>query len=300
MTTSLLRDTAGPDRSSDAAARRLVCAELHGGNHPVHAPVTMPGLSGVLYSNPCHGARGGDVHYLSVCGSGLLARVCVADVAGHGEALAKVGGELHARLRRSLDQPDERRVLKALDRRLAREAIPVLTTAALLSYYPPAGRLTFSYAGHPRGWLLRVREGVWRRLDGGVSTAGHGPLVDLPLATGLSPSFSRGRLRVEPGDRLLLVTDGVLEAPAPDGTEFGTAGVRRVLDASDGPVHALADGLLAALHAHVGQPRLTHDDVTFFAGEIVDGPRGPALWHVVRNRVWRPIHTALPRPRRCA
>jgi hypothetical protein len=34
-------------------------------------------------------------------------------------------------------------------------------------------------------------------------------------------------------NRVLLVTDVVLEAPAPDGTEFGEAGVQRVLDRAD-------------------------------------------------------------------
>lgn len=276
-------------RPASGGPPRLACAELRGGNHPVFEPVEMPGLQGIIYSHPCHGARGGDVHYLSVCGSGLLARVCVADVAGHGEALARVGSALHTRLRRGVDQPDERRVLRALDRQLSHDTEPVLTTAAVVSYYPPGRRLTVSYAGHPRGWLYRGGDRSWMRLDaevGEVATP-SGRLVDLPLATGLSPSFSRARIRVAPGDRVLLVTDGVLEAPAPDGREFGPDGVARVLEAHDGPLDALAGALLEALVGHAGRDDLTHDDVTFFVGEIVDGPPGPALWHVVRNRVLR-------------
>jgi len=284
---------ARPDEPGTAS--RLTCAELRGGNHPVFEVVEMPGLRGVLYSSPCHGARGGDVHYLSVCGSGLLGRVCVADVAGHGEALAKVGAALHTRLRRGVDQPDERRVLRALDRQLSRDPEPVLTTAAIISYFPPGRRLTVSYAGHPRGWLYTSGRRTWARLESSIEAATPGgPLVDLPLATGLSPDFSRGKVRITPGDRILLVTDGILEAPAPDGTEFGTAGVQRVLDALDGPIDTLADTLLAALLEHVGAESLTHDDVTFFLGEFTDGPAGPALWHVFRNRVLRPLGLGAP------
>jgi hypothetical protein len=50
----------------------------------------------------------------------------------------------------------------------------------------------------------------------------------------------------------------------------------------------VADALLAALLAH-GGAALTEDDVTFFLGEVVDGPAGPAVWHVIRNRVLRPL-----------
>ena len=83
------------------AAVGLVCGEVRGGNEPVWTVVDLPGLSGVLYSNPCHGESGGDVHYCSMCNSGIIARVCLADVAGHGERVAGVARVMHAELRAS-------------------------------------------------------------------------------------------------------------------------------------------------------------------------------------------------------
>src|SRR5918994_2600785 len=74
--------------SSPTPATSFACAEVRGGNGTIHAQVMLPGLRGVLYSRPCAGATGGDIHYLSVCGSGLLARVCLADVAGNGTGVA--------------------------------------------------------------------------------------------------------------------------------------------------------------------------------------------------------------------
>ena len=118
------------------ASSGFVCSEIRGGNEPIHDRVEMPGLSGVLYSNPCRGAGGGDLHYMSVCGSGLLARVCLADVAGHGETISAVGVEMHALLRRSVDTIDERKVLTTLDRRLEDANRRAMTTAVLLTYYP--------------------------------------------------------------------------------------------------------------------------------------------------------------------
>ena len=47
----------------------------------------------------------------------------------------------------------------------------------------------------------------------------------------------------------------------------------------------MAERLIAALHAHAEADELAHDDVTFFLGEFIEGPPGPALWHVVRNRL---------------
>ena len=82
--------------STPAPPTGFACGEVRGGNGTIHAQVALPGLRGVLYSRPCAGASGGDIHYLSVCGSGLLARVCLADVAWHGSAVAAVGTEMHA------------------------------------------------------------------------------------------------------------------------------------------------------------------------------------------------------------
>jgi phosphoserine phosphatase RsbU/P len=262
----------------------LACGEVRGGNDPVFAEVHLPGLEGTLYSSPCRGHQGGDVHYMSVCGSGLLARVCVADVAGHGDAIAAVGREMHLQLRRSVDIVDERRVLAALDARLAAGDYRAMTTAALMTYYPPARRLTISYAGHPPGWLYRSAHGAWERLEIDAATPPAGPM-DLPLGTGLAPTYSRARLQGTPGDRVLLLTDGILEAESPDGVEFGVAGVDAVLASTSGSCAVVANRLLDAVRAHAACDPLTHDDVTLFIGELVDGPPGPALWHVFKNRL---------------
>ena len=266
-------------------ASRFVCGEVRGGNEPIHERIELPGIRGMLYSHPCRGASGGDIHYLSVCGSGLIARVFLADVAGHGETIAAVGAEMHAHLRRSVDTIDDRRVLSRLDRRLDRAGLDTMATAAIATYYPPARRLTVGYAGHPPGWLYRGHDQRWTRLDGPATAPRAQRFLDLPLGTGLSPGFTRRRFQMSVGDRILLVTDGVLEAESSDGLEFGEAGLETLLRDDRGDLDALDHHLLAALRAHVGHHDLAQDDVTFFLGEIVPGPRGPALWHVVRNRL---------------
>ena len=168
-------------------AARFSCGEVRGGNDPIHEQVELPGLRGVLYSSPCGGGRGGDVHYLSVCGSGLLSRLCLADVAGHGETVEAVGREMHAQLLRSVDLVDQRRVLTALDERLVGSGLRAQTTAALATYYPPSRRLSVSYAGHPPGWIYRV------------ATRGWTPLVAEPSARAAGPRRSAARHRPRAG-----------------------------------------------------------------------------------------------------
>lgn len=268
----------------------FACGEVRGGNGVAHSVVTMPGLRGVIYSRPCAGASGGDIHYLSVCGSGLMARVCLADVAGHGPTVAAAGREIHAHLRRSVDVIDERKVLSELNRRLERTGLSSMTTAVLATYYPPRRRLTVSYAGHPHGWLYRAGERRWipLQLPGASDVRSDaGTFADIPLGLGLEPAFTRHRFTADPGDRLLLVTDGVVETTSPDGVTLDTDGIARLLQTYTGAAgyRELADGLLSALHAHADADALVHDDVTFFLGEFVEGPAGHALWHVVRNRL---------------
>src|SRR5262245_51337432 len=176
-------------QSSHSPTTVLACGEVRGGNEPVFSDVELPGLRGVLFSSPCGGSSGGDVHYLSVCGSGLLSRMCLADVAGHGETIAAVGREMHALMRDSVNIVDERRVLTALDDRLDSTGVRALTTAAILSYYPPSRRLTVSYAGHPPGWIYRRDARGWERLSGEEPT-GNAGLVGLPLGTGLAPAYT--------------------------------------------------------------------------------------------------------------
>jgi phosphoserine phosphatase RsbU/P len=268
-----------------AAPRTLACGEVFGGNDRIHTAIELPGLHGVLYSHPHHGAKGGDVHYLSVCGSGLLARVCIADVLGHGDVVSQVSAQMHAHLRRSVDVIDERRVFREMDRRLQTMGVRAMTTAALLTYYPPSRRLTMSYAGHPPAWILSAADRRWSRLMVEGEDRSGVPR-NLPLGTGFASSYSRVRQRMAIGDRLVLVTDGVLEAPNTAGDEFGDQGVERVLnDATLQSSESLVRALLDALAGHTGSTAPIHDDVTIYVGEVVPGPRGPALWHVLKNRL---------------
>lgn len=267
-------------------AEGFTCGEVRGGNRVSHTLVELPGLRGVLYSRPCRGADGGDIHYLSVCGSGLMSRVCLADVAGHGATVSAIGRDIHDHLRGSVDVIDERQVLSRFNDRLNAQDDRAMTTAVLGTYYPPRRRLTVCYAGHPLGWLYRAERRQWMALQAETPQPKRRPaFIDTPLGVGFTPEFTRHRFTVAPGDRILLITDGVLETASPDDHQFDRHGIENVLNVDGGACEDVAGRLLTALHAHANTDELAHDDVTFFLGEFTEGPAGPALWHVFKNRL---------------
>jgi len=277
-------DETAPRPGEGTPPMRMTCQEVWGGIRPVYSPIELPGVRGVLYSQPCRGGRGGDVHYLSICGSGITSRMCLADVAGHGEEVATVSEALHAQLRNSIDLPDQRRILRRLNLRLSRMGVHCMTTMVALTHFPPTRLVSVSYAGHEPGWLYNARQDAWSRLQPGERPGVH---YDLPLGVEPRVRFTRLKCRVRPGDRVLLVTDGVLELPDYHGQPFGAAGVLAVLERNRRePCVSVAAALLAALTAHAGKNVFVHDDVTFLLVEFVKEIRGTGLLHALRNRLF--------------
>ncbi|MBK9128586.1 MAG: serine/threonine-protein phosphatase [Phycisphaerales bacterium] len=275
-----------PQSRAPAHAGQFACAEIWGGNRPADGAIELPGVRGYIYSRPCDGGRGGDIHYVSLCNSGLISRVCLADVAGHGETIAAVGGTIHGLLRQYMNSFDQRRVLADLNRQMDRQELGAMTTAVTVTLFPPSRYLSISYAGHPPAWFLRRSEGRWRLLDPREDVPSR-RRVDLPLAVDPNAEFGRYDLRVRTGDRLLLLTDGVLEAPSPTGEQFGESRLARVLDQHRAaPLDELTRGIVQALCEHTGCPEVAHDDVTLLALEIVPGPPLLGLLHALKNRLF--------------
>lgn len=70
------------------------------------------------------------------------------------------------------------------------------------------------------------------------------------------------------GDRLLVYTDGITEAPSPEGDLFGQERLKAIVDANaDASLSELKSTVLQAVRQHAKKD-LTHDDVTLIALEI--------------------------------
>jgi len=120
----------------------------------------------------------------------------------------------------------------------------------------------------PDGRLVGVNAGhcpiLIRRADGAIdeiSSSGF-PLGMMPIA-----SYSEHEDRLEPGDLLLLYTDGLTEAEDPDEEEFGVERVSEVVSNLENPSAASAcKTLLDAVEKHTcGKP--LHDDATLLVVE---------------------------------
>jgi sigma-B regulation protein RsbU (phosphoserine phosphatase) len=260
----------------------LVCNEVWGGNSAFYGPVELPGLRGVLYSRASDGTRGGDVHYLSVCGSGLISRACLADVTGHGESVAAISHVTHDLLRRSVNRMDESKVLRKLNLRLCALEDESFATAAALTYFPPTRRLSISYAGHEPAWYFDASAQCWLLWEP-VPRPG---LSDIALAIEPKARYTRCTRRAAVGDQLLIITDGVLETPNAAGELFGRDRLKQLLhDSGDRAPQTLVPAIIQALREHtVGAP-LDHDDVSVLAIEVVDNLKRSALWTALRSRL---------------
>jgi len=279
--------------SPGARALEFSCAEVWGGNRDVHTPVRLPGLAGFVYSHPCHGARGGDVHYLSVCAAGLISRLCLVDVVGHGEAVAQVGRWLHGLLGKHMGRRDPREILAGLNARLAEAGLATMSTAACFSYHAMRGELRYCYAGHPPAWVYRHHSQSWSELSlpssGREPDAGEGSGEPQNLVLGVQADvrFDLGMTVLEPGDRLLVFSDGLIETRSPSGELFTKQRLaERLMHHRHLDVHALGHAILDDLFAFADRCPLTHDDVTFVLLQATGRLTAPSLlWYVVRSRV---------------
>ncbi|MCZ8151485.1 MAG: SpoIIE family protein phosphatase [Rhodobacteraceae bacterium] len=175
------------------------------------------------------------------------------DVSGHGVASALMIARLSALLAtRSRDQniafqngrplPVETMVAR-LNRILLSDQTGDLYLTLLCAELDLAtGQIRLVQAGHPHPLLLRR--------DGSVLPLGAG---GLPVGLVPDPGHSAITLRLCPGDRLFIGSDGLIECPSAAQADLGDDGLIRLLQGQgQRRGKALADGVIDALTAHAG------------------------------------------------
>ena len=144
-----------------------------------------------------------------------------------------------------------------------------MTTAAVVAYYSQESKARISYAGHPPVLYRRANDKVWSYArPPGLKGQSDGFPLNIPLAVDLDTLYGQLTISMIPGDRLFVYTDGIIDAPNPEGESFGLARLKDVLDVNIGaPLSELKSAVLKTLHQHTEQ-ELTHDDITLIAMEI--------------------------------
>lgn len=215
----------GPRVAAGAARHTLMCSEVWASNRNVAHTVELPGMQGWIYAAPLElGHDGGDIHYLSACDAGVISRVVLADVSGHGRAVAAVAERTLHLVRQHASRFDQPLLLRELSGSMwsARTADALrYATALVIGLDSHADRLVVTNAGHPPPLWYRAATRRWDHIAPPRSEA-H---VGLPIGLGLGGDYEDVTVRFEPGDFLIGYTDGLSDSTNDRGFTLGATGL---------------------------------------------------------------------------
>ena len=223
-------------------------------------PREVPRVAGLELAGVCQPAIavGGDYYDYLQAGDGRLGLV-IADVSGKGVPAALLMASLQASMRSRFPIAANPGQLNAgLNEALVRASSTARYATAFVATFDPETReLSYSNAGHLPALVVRQNE-TFRCEEGGV-----------PIGLFDGAFYETGTRLLAPGDLLALFTDGVSEAPAPDGEEFGAGRLAELLMANCArPLDEVVQTVLDALAVWTG-PAEAHDDVTLVLARVV-------------------------------
>jgi serine phosphatase RsbU (regulator of sigma subunit) len=186
-----------------------VASEIQQRFQPASAPqLTGYELQGISF--PCY-EIGGDYYDFIQRANGNLV-VALGDVSGKGTAAALLMSSLHAAVHAQVDASDSLvKTISSINRYLV-DSIPAnrFVTLFYAELDPKNGSLAFLNAGHNPPLIVHAAGTMEQLASGG-----------LPLGIMADADFREGRTNLQPGDVLVIYSDGVSEAVNPTGEEFG-------------------------------------------------------------------------------
>jgi sigma-B regulation protein RsbU (phosphoserine phosphatase) len=192
------------------------------------------------------------------------AGILVADVSGHGLPAALIASMLQVALAAQLPHAsDPARVLAGLNHSLCGKFKYHFVTASYIFVDMERNVLSCAAAGHPP--LL-----LWR-----ASTGCASEILENGLLLGLFPeaTYSFVEIPLQPGDKAVLYTDGILEARSPSEQEFGPDLLKGFLESNHNlKVDAFADLLLEELMGWAEHPKGEGqaDDITLLVIDFLN------------------------------
>ncbi len=190
---TVLRDVTA-ERQELARAARIQASLL-----PRRIP-SLPGYQLAARFVPA-GSVGGDFYDWHPVKDGLV--LTLADVMGKGPGAAILAATTRSILQAHADDTDVAGTLQAAEHAMARDLVSAgaFVTVIQVHLHASAGMITYSDAGHGLSFVVK-HEGASYRL----------PATGLPLGVGLDDPRTAGTAQLEPGDTLLIFSDGVLDA----------------------------------------------------------------------------------------
>ncbi|HEY6072558.1 MAG TPA: SpoIIE family protein phosphatase [Anaerolineales bacterium] len=224
---------------------------------PRQAPV-IPGLDIAAFSRPAQIVTGDYFDFVEFKDG--LPGLVIADVSGHGVSAGMLMTSLQTAfqtLAPEASSPFE--VLQRLNRLYIHNInLTTFVTVFFAKFDPRTHGLSYANAGHP-AYLYRAdtNEDLWLRRTG--------------PAIGLVEEYPFGTtdLTLNPGDILVLYTDGLTEAMDPDQRQYGDQAVAEVVRKyKDAPARTLVNEIIGSLTSHISGSGLA-DDVTLLVTKSV-------------------------------
>lgn len=257
------------------------CVELVGGNQTRTESLRLAGLDCCLMARPAGAGAGGDLYCIHACGEPPVAKIVLLDVTGHGPRAAAVAEAVHSLLHQHSAATRPSHLLETLNREFPRLAPPgVLATSLCVVYDSGRGALNYANGGQPRFLSWSARERRWTtRGPGWDSPCG------VPFGVTEGACYEDENVPLEPGDLLLLFSDGVLEATSPTGGLLQPDGALRLAqECTDEvppgfsrPLSELAQAFLKKLRSFHGSAEFADDVTLLWARRAAAGaPANPA------------------------
>jgi len=205
---------------------------------------------------------GGDFYEFREFGDGSIG-IVIADVAGHGPAAAVVMAMLRTAMSiyRRLDMPGNEVVRIINDFMWDGLRDGTFVTAFFLRVDPKSGDVTYANAGHMPA-IVRRHDGTIDRLD----AEGSVPIGVIPEV-----ESAGGDATLEPGDIIVMYTDGVSDAFSAERELFGEARLKAAIRDAPFDPDGVLDAILTAVDEH--SPRNVHaDDQCLLAVKYVGMP----------------------------
>ncbi len=216
----------------------------------VEEPPPFPGFELAARSRPAEEV-GGDFFDFAVFDEESMLGLAIGDASGHGLPAALLVRDVVTGLRMGLEKDLKiTHVFTKLNRVIHRSTLSSRFISVFYGELEQNGNLIYVNAGHQPPLVFSAEKVVELTTGGTVI----GPLPEV--------RFHRGVAYLEPGDLLVMCTDGILERRAPDGTFFGEERLRELVRTRRG---ASAAELMAAIFEAAeafGAGRAWEDDAT--------------------------------------
>jgi sigma-B regulation protein RsbU (phosphoserine phosphatase) len=219
-------------------------------------PSMLPTLNGSelsAFTKPARGVSGDYYDVVKLNDTGKVA-IVVCDVAGKGVPASLVMVMIRTILHLvASDSRDAAKMVTWINRGIAGEIdIERFATLSIAVYDPQTRTLDYSNAAHHPAVLYNRSDGTVTRVD----TEG------LPVGLERSVGYGSSKVRLEPGDTILLFTDGITEALNEKREQYGD---ERLLEVFKNNATKRADDIVVAIRdsvtGFIGGAR-QHDDQT--------------------------------------